>query len=347
MGEIVRQYDNLHKEKILDLAWRNDSSFATGSKDKKITMCSIEQKEPISICIGHTHEINSISWDPSGEYLASASDDKTIRIWKWSVSECLQVLDSHTEAVYTLRWSTLPILPPVETQNTELTANNGNASSTEALGEKDIIIEKKDSMDQEKDQQKSTLSSQETPALNNDQDNDKEKDVDGDTQKTTVQKSGGETEGTMELDGEKGETKVPSLTTKTKEKNANSETTSSPSSNGVTTRAILASGSFDNSVKLWDTAKGKCLHSLSGHSNGGVYSIAFDNAAHYIAVGHADGILCVWNIADGTIFRKYQLPKGSAGDKDSTIFDVSWSSDSHRMGICSTQGKVFFIDFKT
>jgi WD40 repeat protein len=30
---------------------------------------------------GHTDEVKSVAWSPSGERLASASDDKTLMVW--------------------------------------------------------------------------------------------------------------------------------------------------------------------------------------------------------------------------------------------------------------------------
>ena len=163
---------------------------------------------------------------------------------------------------------------------------------------------------------------------------------------TELKKSGEETkveDKSHKIEGEEGEEeeamKIENESSQNQIEPSSSTSTVSPGE--VKTRAILASGSMDQTVKLWDPVKGTCLHSLSGYSSGMVYSIAYDNKAEYIAVGHADGILCVWTLKEGTLFRKYQIPKGPA------IFDVSWSSDDHRIGITSAQGKVFFIDFKS
>lgn len=54
---------------------------------------------------GHTNGINRMAWSPDGRYLASPSDDNTIRIWEVTSGECITVFNGHTDAVFDVAWS--------------------------------------------------------------------------------------------------------------------------------------------------------------------------------------------------------------------------------------------------
>ncbi len=47
---------------------------------------------------GHESWISRIAWSPHGQFLASPSDDETIRIWDVEQGACLKVLNGHNLA---------------------------------------------------------------------------------------------------------------------------------------------------------------------------------------------------------------------------------------------------------
>lgn len=49
--------------------------------------------------------MNAIKWDPSGELLASCSDDKTLKLWRLNSERYIHNLCAHQSEIYTIKWS--------------------------------------------------------------------------------------------------------------------------------------------------------------------------------------------------------------------------------------------------
>jgi WD40 repeat protein len=54
---------------------------------------------------GHSEHVYSMAWSPDGRTLASASLDKTVRLWEASSGRHLRTMEGHAEAVYGVTWS--------------------------------------------------------------------------------------------------------------------------------------------------------------------------------------------------------------------------------------------------
>ena len=54
---------------------------------------------------GHTNEVNAIKWDPQGKFLASCSDDMTLKIWSMDRDTSVHDLSAHQKEIYTIKWS--------------------------------------------------------------------------------------------------------------------------------------------------------------------------------------------------------------------------------------------------
>ena len=62
--------------------------------------------------------------------------------------------------------------------------------------------------------------------------------------------------------------------------------------------ALLASGSYDKTIKLWDMQTGGIVRTFSGHSDR-VYSVCISADSAMIASGSDDKTICLWNIQTG------------------------------------------------
>jgi WD40 repeat protein len=54
---------------------------------------------------GHVGWVNEIAWSPDGQTLASASVDKTIRLWEPQSGKLLRTLGQHTDRILSVAWS--------------------------------------------------------------------------------------------------------------------------------------------------------------------------------------------------------------------------------------------------
>lgn len=55
--------------------------IATGSRDKKIRIFEAKSGRLVLTLVGHDNWITDIHFHPSGKFLISTADDKSIRIW--------------------------------------------------------------------------------------------------------------------------------------------------------------------------------------------------------------------------------------------------------------------------
>jgi WD40 repeat protein len=75
---------------------------------------------------------------------------------------------------------------------------------------------------------------------------------------------------------------------------------------------LLASGSWDGTIKLWDTATGRELRTLSGYT-GYVRSVAFSPDGKILASGSDDNTIKLWDVATWTELRTLSGHTGGVG----------------------------------
>ncbi|KAH8409355.1 hypothetical protein KR222_001557, partial [Zaprionus bogoriensis] len=89
-----------------------------------------------------------------------------------------------------------------------------------------------------------------------------------------------------------------------------------PGTQNPNMKRILASASFDSTVRLWDVESGSCLQTLSNHT-GPVYSMAFSPDGKHLATGSCDKFVHIWSTQTWELQHSYEA-KGS-------ISEVCWN----------------------
>lgn len=80
---------------------------------------------------------------------------------------------------------------------------------------------------------------------------------------------------------------------------------------------MLASGSKDKTIRLWNAETGDCLQTFEGHE-GAVWSVAFHPTGRTLASGSQDKTVKLWQVASAKLLRTF---KGHEGDIGVAVFD--------------------------
>ncbi len=80
-------------------------TLASASDDKNIKLWDLNSQKVIAILSGHSQAVKSVSFSPNGKILATASDDKTIKLWQVETLEQICTILGHAHAVKSVAFS--------------------------------------------------------------------------------------------------------------------------------------------------------------------------------------------------------------------------------------------------
>ena len=67
----------------------------TSSRDKMIRLFAAQSGELLHSFIGHDNWVRGLALHPTGKYLYSASDDKTMRVWDLNFGKEKKKIEAH------------------------------------------------------------------------------------------------------------------------------------------------------------------------------------------------------------------------------------------------------------
>jgi FOG: WD40 repeat len=101
---------------------------------------------------------------------------------------------------------------------------------------------------------------------------------------------------------------------------------------------MLASGSDDKTVKLWNVQDGRLLKTLNGH-RAWVRKVRFSPDGKTLVSGSSDSTVKLWNIADGRLLQTFKQAR-------SIVTDLSFSPDGKALALACSDGDIMAIKFK-
>lgn len=310
-GECIKRFKG-YSDRVFSLAFSPDGRLlATGSEDHWVRVWDVRTGQLFKILSGHTDEVRSVTFAPqysarrtqknsevrgqklgvrdnqlpithypspinptslSSEYLlASGSYDGTVRLWDVNQGECLSILEKHTDRVWSVAFS--PDGKTLASSSSDRTVKVWETSSGKCLK----------SLRGHSQQIRTVAFSPDGKTL----------------------ASGSDDHSVRLWNQHTGEC----LRVLQGHTSWVSSVAFSPVSKAVATLGasdcLLASGSEDQSVRLWETRTNLCLKTLQGHSNG-VWSVAFSPQGTTLASGSQDGVIRFWNSNTGKCIRKFQ-----------------------------------------
>jgi WD40 repeat protein len=102
---------------------------------------------------------------------------------------------------------------------------------------------------------------------------------------------------------------------------------------------ILATGSRDTTVRLWQASDGVSLKTLQGHSDG-VTGVAWRHDGKILASGSRDNSVVLWRVSNGEQLGRLMRHKYH-------ITEIAWSPDGEMMASASVDYTVLLWDMKT
>jgi len=318
-----------HKSEILCVAWSPDGfKVASGCKQGQICIWNPENGKPNSKSLqGHKQWITSICWkplhlDPSCRILASSSKDATIRIWDSILSQCLRTLSSHLQSVRCLRWSgedliysgssdcTMIVWRPDDGVICRKLMGHGHWINSLALNT-DYVMRTgsfEPSIDSMTSLKRESAEVRQQKALK---------------RYENVKKMIG---GEMMVSGSDDFTLTlwkPSISKKSLIRMTGHQAIVNDVRFSPDAR-IIASASFDKSVKLWNGKNGKFITTLRGHVSS-VYQVAWSADSRLLVSGSSDSTLKVWDVG-----KTKKLLNDLPGHADE-VFALDWSSDGSKV----------------
>ncbi|KAL2333481.1 hypothetical protein Fmac_014694 [Flemingia macrophylla] len=300
----VRGKSNEKSKDVTTLDWNGEGTLlATGSYDGQARIWTTNGRagELKSTLSKHKGPIFSLKWNKKGDYLLTGSCDQTAIVWDVKAEEWKQQFEFHSGPTLDVDWRNNVSFATSSTDNMIYVCKVGENHPIKTFaghqGEVNCV---------KWDPTGSLLASCSDDI-------------------------------TAKIWSMKQDTYLHDLREHSKEIYTIRWSPTGPGTNNPNQKLVLASASFDSTVKLWDVELGKLIYSLDGHRHP-VYSVAFSPNGEYLVSGSLDKSMHIWSLKEGKIVKTYT---GNGG-----IFEVCWNKEGDKIAACFANNTVCVLDFR-
>jgi len=248
---------------------------------------------------GHTGSVLSVTFSPDGQFLASGSEDNTVKIWRVSDGKETRTLTGHILGVNSVAFSPDgQFLASGSTDKTVKIWRVSDGSLVRTLtGHTDLVYPVAFSPD---GQFLASGSLDKTVKLWRVSDGKEVRTLTG--HKGSVYSVAFSPDGQFLASGSLDNTvKIWRVSDGSLVRTLTGHTDPVRSVAFSPDGQFLASGSLDKTVKIWRVSDGKEVRTLTGHK-GSVYSVAFSPDGQFLASGSSDDTVKIWRISSGSHF---------------------------------------------
>jgi len=95
-----------HEDVILGVDIRNEWLVASGSDDGTARLWDLRHGgKQLAVMLHHSGEVKRVKFSSKGDFLATTSGDRTVRVYSVSSLHCQAVLTGHSDHVFDVAWS--------------------------------------------------------------------------------------------------------------------------------------------------------------------------------------------------------------------------------------------------
>ncbi|XP_063585282.1 notchless protein homolog 1-like [Penaeus indicus] len=320
-----------HRHWVLVTAWSPDGErLASACKGGHIIIWDPTTGKQVGrTLLGHKQWVTSLCWEPlhltpngqSGR-MASAGKDGDVRIWNTRLGTCEKILSNHTKSVTALRWSGEGLIYSASQDRTikvwrasdgvmcrtlqghghwvnTLALNTDYALRTGASDPRALMKARPEYVSAEDRQEAAEKRYKEALASA------------GGVERLVS----GSDDFTLFL-WEPAKERKP-IERMTGHQQLVNDVKFSPDTR------LIASASFDKSIRIWNGLNGKFIATLRGHVNG-VYQVAWSADSRLLVSGSKDSTLKVWSMQT----KKMEIDLPGHADE---VYAVDWSPDGERV----------------